>query len=137
MITKRQAVRFIFLACAALVIIAIGLFARGKVLQANAQENQPEAPSAPDGYLCTVDNIAVYANRIHIKCNPPINSISYFATSSDSSNMIHANRYLTLATTAFALSKPLYIGYDTNSAHNPSGCMTSDCRKITEVTMTK
>jgi len=76
-------------------------------------------------FLCTVNNVAVFDNRIHIRCNPADGSIAYFAYATNSPN---ANRFLALANTAYALGDKLFVYYYTNSTQNPPGCQTGDCR---------
>lgn len=76
-------------------------------------------------FLCNVNNVAVFDSRIHVRCNPADGSIAYFAYATSSPN---ANRYLALANTAYALGDRLYVYYYSDTAHNPPGCQTGDCR---------
>jgi hypothetical protein len=98
--------------------------------------NGSDAPQAVNGgpFGCTISNIAVFPNRIHVHCTTAItvgtNNVSYFAALGDSAHMLSTNRYLVLLNTAYALGKKVYIYYLDNPANNPPGCNTGDCRAI-------
>jgi hypothetical protein len=105
---------------------------------ARAQAAQPPPPetsaNAPTGgpFGCTIANIAVLSNRIHVHCTTalPGTSISYFAADGDAAHSLTTNRFLVLLNTAYSLSKPVYIYYLDNAASNPTGCNSGDCRAI-------
>jgi hypothetical protein len=91
----------------------------------------PNAQSAgPFG--CTISNIAIFQNRIHVHCTtaPSGTSITYFAAKGDAANALATNRFLVMMNTAYTLGKPLYIYYYTDTAENPPGCNSGDCRGI-------
>jgi hypothetical protein len=124
----------IVMAAVALVILglALGAIAFGNRAQAAAPASGSGAPSAPDGgpFHCTIANIAVFSNRIHVHCTAAISGISYFAASGNSAHALTTNRFLALLNTAYSLGKPVYIYYLDNPASNPPGCQSGDCRAI-------
>jgi hypothetical protein len=129
----------LILAVLALVVLslALGTIAFGNRAQAAAPPPPATgsgAPSAADGgpFGCTISNIAVFSNRIHVHCSSPIpsTSISYFASSGDSEHALVTNRFLAILNTAYSLGKPVYIYYLDNAASNPPGCNSGDCRAI-------
>ncbi len=87
----------------------------------------PGAPAASP-FTCTIANVAVYENRIHVKCVPGDGAIFYFAYAVDSAHSSTANRMLATANSAYAVGDKLVVWYDSNSSHNPPGCLVSDCR---------
>jgi len=124
----------IFTCLVVLIVIALGSTAANKRAQAAAPESSLNAPDSPaDGpFTCVIANIAVFTARIHVQCAATIpgTNIRYFAASGDSAHELTTNRFLTLMNTAFALGKPVGIYYLSDSASNPSGCGSSDCRAI-------
>jgi len=88
------------------------------------------APEAPGGnpFYCTIVDVAVYENRIHVQCFPGDGGIFYFAYATDSAHSSTANRLLAVANSAYAVGDHLWVLYDSNSSHNPPGCLVSDCR---------
>jgi hypothetical protein len=88
------------------------------------------APGAPDAYTTctTIENVAVYESRMHVKCSPGVGLIKYFAYSTDSAHSSTANRMLAVANSAYAVGDKLGIWYDSNSSNNPPGCQVNDCR---------
>ena len=120
----------------ALLTFAIGLGSKIWLAQAQTNDvvplnNDPNAPTAGP-HQCNIDNIAVFDNRIHVKCLSPVpsTSIRYFAASGDSEHMIATNRFLMLLNTAYALGKPVYVHYFGDSVDNIAGCNVGDCRTI-------
>jgi hypothetical protein len=108
------------------------LFIPGSAIAQNEPNSgQPENPESTVIFTCTISELAVHTNRIHIRCNPGDGAISFFAASTDSTNIVRTNQFLTLANTAYALGKTINIWYESDQAQNPPGCFTSDCRKIT------
>jgi len=127
------------LAVLALVVLglALGTIAFGSRAQAAAPPPPATgsgAPSAADGgpFACTINNIAVFSSRIHVRCSTPVPSttIQYFASPGDNAHALVTNRFLAILNTAYTLGKPVYIYYLDNTASNPSGCNTNDCRAI-------
>jgi hypothetical protein len=124
---------------ALIVLLAAFLGWGHTVLPAHAQGGTGNGSSAPqaanDGpFACTIDNIAVFPDRIHVHCTTSVtvgsNAVSYFVAPGDSAHMLSTNRYLVLLNTAYTLGKKVYIYYFPDPASNPPGCNTGDCRSI-------
>ncbi len=128
----------ILIVLAALAVITLGLalgaITFGNRAQAAVPASGSGAPSAPDAgpFGCTIQNIAVFSNRIHVHCTSaiPNTSITYFAANGDSAHALATNRFLVMLNTAYSLGKPVYIYYLSDTANNPPGCNTGDCRAI-------
>ena len=60
----------------------------------------------------------------------PNTNITYFAANGDSAHALTTNRFLVLLNTAYSLGKHVYIYYLADSASNPPGCNSGDCRAI-------
>jgi hypothetical protein len=121
-------------------LLAIPLVLGGLLLLSSRVQAAPDEPAA-NPHPCTIANIAVYENRIHVRCVDPVALVKtatpltfymvyYFAAPGDADNMIETNRYLTLLNTAYALNKTVLVGYDTFADLNPDGCLIDDCRGI-------
>jgi hypothetical protein len=96
----------------------------------------PAAPEATSStFTCNINQVAVWENRIHVRCSPANGNIAYFAYATDPLHGAQANRYLALADTAYALGHRLVVGYWSDSMANPPSCNANDCRKITALTM--
>jgi hypothetical protein len=135
-----------YLVWAAYAVVAIGLvvgsfaagyFATGTRV-ASAQPAVPAGPNAADASLwCTLGNVATFSSRMHIWCSNAqtvgSDTVYYYAYPLGSSYDVQANRFIASAYTAWALGKSLAVYYDTNSANNPTGCWTGDCRLLTGV----
>lgn len=129
------------LSLALIAVVLVAAMVAGAALlkhgSAVAQEVSPSdlqlAPEAYAEYTCTIQEVAVFFDRIHVYCPPGVSGILFFASSAGPGEVINTNRYLTLLNTAYALGKPVVVGYDTNSASNPPSCLTSNCRKILSV----
>ncbi len=91
------------------------------------------APEAYAEFTCNIGEVAVFTDRIHVNCNPANGAIRFFAASAAQGEVLNTNRFLTLLNTAYALGKPVVVGYDTNTAANPPSCLVTDCRKILSV----
>ncbi|MCJ7534810.1 MAG: hypothetical protein WA997_17305 [Anaerolineales bacterium] len=89
----------------------------------------PEVPGASP-FNCTISNVAVYINRMHVKCVPGDGVILYFAYATDSANSSTANRLLAIANSAYAVGDRLTVWYYPSSSDNPPGCQVNDCRKL-------
>jgi hypothetical protein len=92
-------------------------------------------------FQCTIYNIATVQvveatnfpeeDRIYVQCaNSPGGNLSSFASAVGTNPGI-AHRYLVVLNTAMALGKTVTVFYDINSANNPVGCQSFDCRKLT------
>ena len=122
---------WIFYAVLVLGLVA-GSFLIGSMRESTraVQAKDVLAPAAPDGspFFCNISDIAVYESRIHVKCVPGDGVIFYFAYATDSAHSSNANRFLATANSAYAVGDHLWVWYDTNSSHNPPGCLISNCR---------
>jgi hypothetical protein len=106
-------------------------------------EGVPPAPADPSfsTFACTnVSNIAVFENRIHVKC-ATVNvvggtyNVYYYAYPTDSFAGYTASRMLAVGQIAFALDKPVWIYYEASTSYNPTGCNTGDCRLLVGLSM--
>ena len=132
--------KWIWLVLAASVLVIFGLVMGLYTFGGRAQAAPPVpatgsgAPNAADGgpFACTISNIAVFSSRIHVFCASKVSgtNIQYFASSGDSAHALMTNRFLAILNTAYTLGKPVYIYYLDNTASNPPGCNTNDCRAI-------
>ncbi len=133
----KNLLRFFVFALVAAALVAAFTFGEN-YRQAQAQSGGPDtssgAPSAVDAgpFHCTISNIAVFSNRIHVFCSsaPAGTTIRYFAASGDKAHELATNRFLVMLNTAYSLGKPVYIYYLDNPASNPPGCNSGDCRAI-------
>ena len=136
-IAIRRTVKILSVAAVA-AVLAGTLWVGTAAWQAHAQTGSPpvvsNAPDSPQGgpFQCNIANIAVFGSRIHVYCaaKVPGTNIQYFAAPGDSAHMLTTNRFLMLLNTAYALGKPVYLYYLDNTANNPPGCNTGDCRAI-------
>jgi hypothetical protein len=108
-------------------------FAVAPMSRANAQTDQTlKDPKligsyAPINGSCTPIGVAVFENRVHVRCSAPIAGFTFFAVSTaDAQN---AARFLNLFTTARVNNRVLTIFFDTADLSGASfGCLNSDCR---------
>lgn len=93
------------------------------------------APALADSASCTPSSVAVFSNRIHVKCSASVaGGIWYFALST--SDAAFSNRTLTLLTTALAGGRTLSIDYNpSTTAGTGIGCQSGDCRLINWIAM--
>ena len=128
-----------------IVILLVAIFFAGQALakpetthaQEMVNEIIPNSPNSTDAefYCGGINNVAVFENRIHIRCNNANGSISYYSYATDSTNVATANQLLAIANTAFALGKNVWVFYYPSSSYNPTGCYTSDCRGLIGISM--
>ncbi|QSQ25817.1 hypothetical protein JY651_13180 [Pyxidicoccus parkwayensis] len=92
-------------------------------------------PALADSASCTPSNVAVYSSRIHVKCAASVaGGIWYFAL--PTTDTAHANRMLSLLSTALAGGRTLSIDYNPSTTAGTSiGCQSNDCRLINWVAM--
>jgi hypothetical protein len=83
--------------------------------------------AAPMWLSCTVSGVAVFENRIHVRCSTPVLGFSFFAVATaDSPN---AARFLTIFNSARINNRPLSILFDPlDLSGSAFGCLNSDCR---------
>ena len=127
-------------ALAAVSFLAGRAFVGSRVSRAQG-EVSPSAPAGPEASFCCADvnNVAAFDNRVHVRCSTVnvvgTDNVRYYAYATNGSNGYTANRLLAVAQTAFALGKAVAIFYDADSAHNPPGCYTTDCRLLLGISM--
>ena len=139
---KRSMIRrsvFVLVVCTLLAgsFLAGRLLARPKAVQART-EPDPISPASIDAnYSCYLDNVAAFDDRIHVRCDDDYfeTGIRYFAFPIGGANGYTASRMLAVGQTAFALGKPVWIFFDSNSDSNPSSCYTTNCRLLTGISM--
>lgn len=82
---------------------------------------------------CRAQGVAVYTQRVHIRCANSAGAIRYFAMRS-SANRDFVNRTLTVANTAVVAGKIIKIQYNPNDTSGQNvGCGAADCRLIQAV----
>jgi hypothetical protein len=87
---------------------------------------------------CTVGEVAVYYNRVHIFCSGPAvtdisdgaGGIRFFALAISDPMAAHA---VTIASAALVSGRPISLTYAPGASNNPEGCAAHDCRKIANV----
>jgi hypothetical protein len=89
--------------------------------------NAADYGSAP----CTVSEVGVFENRIHVKCANPqagaFGQITFFAVST--ANSANAARFLTLFDSALVENRKLTIQYELfDISGEQFGCRSTDCR---------
>ena len=87
----------------------------------------PASAQALDGFNCKVTEVAVFSDRVHVKCSATT-PISYYAVPT-AGNSAEAARFTTMA--SMALGGYLYVEYefygpDTGSSF---GCLGYNCRR--------
>jgi len=83
---------------------------------------------------CTVKDVMVYANRIHVQCTTTTldgsSNIRYFAVSAADAKL--ADRLLTIGTTALVSGRRFIGGFTNGDVSGTSfNCSAGDCRKLT------
>lgn len=115
--------------------ILIMALALSGAIAANTATLPAPAAAAEQTRACKVVNVAVLANRIHIRCNPvaggglvapPI----FFAVEL---NNPMADKAVALAAQALIANRELSITYEGTPGANPPGCLVQDCRRLTSV----
>lgn len=93
------------------------------------------ALAAPLSFSCTVADVTVFPDRVHIRCatagsDGVGNNILFFAVST--ADVSASDRLITLGATALAAGRPLLFSYDSIAANhswsNVPGCLTNNCR---------
>ncbi len=140
---RLRSVVFVFIVLALLAgsFIVGRSFADRRVSHAQSSD-VPAAPADPNfsSFACTnVSNVAVFENRIHVKCASVnivgTNNVHYYAYPTGSFDGYTASRMLAVGQTAFAMDKPVWLYYEASTSHNPPGCNTGDCRLLVGISM--
>lgn len=89
---------------------------------------------AAQSRLCNVDQVAVFENRIHIKCNAIAGKaytkdIPYYAMAITKPKAVIDN-VIALAVGAKVTKKPLVVWFDWNDYKSVPGCRGNDCRRL-------
>jgi len=80
-------------------------------------------------YVFEPANVAIFSNRIHVKCEVPNGSIGFFAYPLTDAKQ--ANRILSLLLTAEAANDRIVVSYDASDTSGTAfGCQSGDCRTI-------
>ena len=126
----RGTARFVALAVAAVVVLSAVLVAVPRLRVGAAV-----AAASPDANVwvsCTPANVAVFAERVHVKCTAAVSGIWYFAVSTQ--NPASAARFLSVMSTAQAAGRTLSIWYNPSDTSGAAwGCQSSDCRAMQAV----
>ncbi len=115
----------------ALIVVPVVIVAVLLLSTATTQASSPSAPTAV--YNCTPTGVAVFTNRVHVRCSQPVptTTISYFAYCSTTDSAT-ASRFLSVFTTAKATLKAIDIYYTPTDLSGAScGCSNADCRVLT------
>jgi len=107
-----------------------------------SQSVRAEDPLAPTAsHTCTPTDVTVFFNsRLHIRCSSPMRTgyygdvnVYYFSVRiNDYDNLEHAR---VLASEAIVTGKRLKVYAQTSPNHNPSGCGSSNCRKLIGISL--
>ena len=83
---------------------------------------------------CTTSGVAVFENRIHVRCSSPVMGFTFFAVStSDPQNVL---RFLTVLNSARVNNRPINILFDPTDLSGANfGCLNTDCRVARGVEM--
>jgi len=135
---NRPAVRIVALisifALGFLTLMVITQSHRSSAIAAQAEAVSYDPLSPTSWFLtCTVKEVAVTENRIHVLCTTAPAShptVFYFVYPAGGTYSDLTNRYLAIMNTAFVMGKPLAIEYNNLGIFNPPSCDTSNCRGI-------
>jgi hypothetical protein len=113
--------------------------ASGQAISNNHLTEQPTAGTNAGtvSYLCYANNVAVFENRIHVRCTTAAaGGISYFAFRN--TDAAQTARHLSLLLVAYTTDSGIWVYYDPNDTSGGAwGCNVSDCRVFTGVSMVK
>src|SRR5512146_3249538 len=144
--TRSHLLRFTFLGFLCLAIVAAFavtiLFKPQPIVQAASVPDQTiMEPLSPDGTgyrSCNITDVYVDATIVLVICSTdsPIGSgLNRYGIKGDFANKILADRLLVLLNTAYALNVSIDLSYDENSAQNPPGCSSINCRLLKSVSL--
>lgn len=108
------------------VLAAAGCYGIAGATAAQAQSSQSR--------LCNVDQVAVFENRIHVKCAPNADQaftkdIPYYAMNIGKDAKVIDN-IIALAVGAKVTRKPLVVWYDFSDYQSVPGCNGTNCRRL-------
>lgn len=92
------------------------------------------ASAATVSRMCSVDQVGVFGNRVHVKCAPEndkayTRDIRYYAMAISQDAKVVDN-IVRVAIGAKQTNKPLVIWFDMDDYRSVPGCQGSDCRKL-------
>jgi hypothetical protein len=131
-----RTVVFAILGVGLVVVLLIGPGeGRPPAAQRPGDSSGPVEPAAQGWASCTIENVAVYPQRVHVKCVPPVpTNIYYLAV--PTTNAAHSARMLSVLSTALVAGRPLDVLYDPDNTSNlPPGCLVGDCRLLVGASM--
>jgi len=87
----------------------------------------------PATRVCTVDEVATFQNRVHVRCQGQETWPRYYAVPTSSSS--EAARLVTLGTAALmsAGDLRLWVLFEAYEHYDSFGCSNSDCRRPIEI----
>ena len=92
-----------------------------------------DALASPSSSACTVVEVGVFPDRVHIRCSAPTvpgGDIVFFAISS--ADELVADRFVSMGMSALVSGRPMFFTFDTDySIHSFSdapGCLAETCR---------
>lgn len=93
------------------------------------------AGAAVEWVACDPVNVATFDSRIHVRCASSVGTgIFYFARAT--SDAADVQRFLSTLLAAKVAGRPLDVMTDLSDTSSlPSGCMASDCRRMTAVAL--
>jgi hypothetical protein len=87
------------------------------------------APANAAIVKCQPDEVAVWPNRIHLRCETAIAGVSYFAV--PVTDAAHAARMLSLMSTALAAGRSMLVIYEPSDTSGAAiGCPANNCRLL-------
>jgi hypothetical protein len=98
---------------------------------AQIDEADPAGAAPAAYYSCTPVRVAVFTNRVHVRCAAAApGGIVFFAVSTTDS--ASASRFLSVFSTALATGRQINVSYDANDTSGQAwGCLSADCRIAT------
>jgi hypothetical protein len=139
LMSKKTTQRVLF--ALVLVVLLIASFFAGRMLNNHTLVHAQDIPGDENratSYNCDIEQVAIFNNRAHIKCTNYIlvgsDAVYYFAVANTPENQMFLNRVMAIGLTNMSMNRSAYIFYDSNTAHNPAGCNTSDCRNLVAIT---
>lgn len=120
------------------VLLLLGSFFAGRLLNkpmnVQAQEDPGDETRAVVSFNCEIEQVAIYSDRAHIKCDNSIvvgtDNVSYFAIANDKENEMLINRVMAIGLTNLSMNRYVNVWFSSVSSNNPSGCQSNDCRKL-------
>ena len=89
------------------------------------------ASAAPANTGCTPEEVAVFNNRVYVRCSAAVGGVSFFAV--PTTDAPHAARMLSLLSTAHVAGRTLTLTYEADAAAGGGAsfsCAPADCRLL-------